>query len=385
MNDIKTEADFKKKTNMKKIKVCYVISSLANEGPTNVMYNIIKYMDFSKFDVSIITMIPEKDNSRIEDFRALPIKIVQMSPNKIQNPLSMYLTLRKTVNSLTPDILHTHCPRSMFLVPLLPKRYKKIETVHIFPGEQQKVMYGKVKGQIVIWLSNFFTKRMDEPIACSESVANYYWLDQHFNMTAIPNGSSLPVWSRDEAQKSALRKRLGLKENVKYFIFIGRFSHEKHPEMIIDAFEKVNNPKLGVILLGNGNLYDSLKKHESSTILLPGFKSNVYDYLIASDYYISASDVEGLPNTLLESMTVGLPSVLSDIDPHKEVLIKSSVPMGYTFDNSNIESLIDAINKVLILDLKSTAETIQTIFKNYYTAKGMSESYQKEYKRIVNF
>ena len=29
-------------------------------------------------------------------------------------------------------------------------------------------------------------------------------------------------------------------------------------------------------------------------ILLPGFKTNVYDYLIASDYYISASDVEGI-------------------------------------------------------------------------------------------
>ncbi len=55
---------------------------------------------------------------------------------------------------------------------------------------------------------------------------------------------------------------------------------------------------------------------------MPGFKSNIYDYLKASDYYISASDVEGLANTLLESMTVGLPCVLSDIPSHKEVLSK---------------------------------------------------------------
>lgn len=45
---------------MQKIKVCYVISSLSNQGPPNVLYNIIKYMDFSKFEISIITMVEEQ-------------------------------------------------------------------------------------------------------------------------------------------------------------------------------------------------------------------------------------------------------------------------------------------------------------------------------------
>ena len=368
---------------MKKIRVCFIISSLVNQGPTNVMYNIIRYMDFSKFEVTIITMIPERENSRMEEFKKFPIKIVQMSPKRIQNPLNMYLTLRKTVKKLERDILHTHCPRSMFLVPLLPKKYKKMETVHIYPGEQQKVLYGKIKGQIVIWLSNFFTKKMDEPIACSESVANYYLRDQHYKMKAIPNGCSLPIWIENSEQKAKLRKQFGLKNEVKYFIFIGRFSHEKHPELIIKAFEQLNNPKLGVILLGNGDLYNELKKHETGNIILPGFKSNVYDYLIASDYYISASDVEGLPNTLLESMTVGLPSVLSDIDPHKEVLCKSSDPMGYTFNNNRIDSLLEAIDKVLRLNKDITANTIHEVFEKYYTAKHMSEQYQNEYIKIL--
>ena len=343
---------------MKKIKVCYVISSLSNQGPPNVLYNIIKYMDFSKFEISIITMVEEQKISRIDEFKALPIRVVQMSPEKTLNPLAMYKTLRRTVELINPDILHTHCPRSMFLVPFLPKKYKKMETVHIYPGIQQKVMYGKLKGQVVIWLSNFFTKKMDEPIACSESVAQSYWDEQHFRMKAIKKG-------------------------VKYFIFIGRFSNEKHPEMIIRAFEQMNNPNLGVILLGNGDLYDDLKKHESANILLPGFKSNVYDYLIACDYYISASDVEGLANTLLESMTVGLPCVLSDIPSHKEVINKTVQPMGYTFDNTNMESLLNAIRNVLNLNVESTAKSIREVFEHNYTAKHMSEQYQEEYLKIM--
>lgn len=81
---------------MKKIKVCYVISSLSNQGPPNVLYNIVKYMDFSRFDVFIITMVEEQKISRIEDFKALPIKVIQMSPYKTLLPLAMYRTLKKT-------------------------------------------------------------------------------------------------------------------------------------------------------------------------------------------------------------------------------------------------------------------------------------------------
>lgn len=368
---------------MKKIKICYVISSLSNQGPPNVLYNIIKYMDFSKFDVSIITMVEEQKISRIDEFRALPIQVVQMSPDRTQNPIAMFRTLKKTVKRINPDILHTHCPRSMFLVPFLSKKYKKMETVHIYPGVQQKVMYGKLKGQVVIWLSNFFTKRMDEPIACSESVAQSYWVEQHYKMKAIPNGCSLPLWKEDNVQKQNLRKQFGLKDGVKYFIFIGRFSNEKHPEMIVKAFETMHDPSLGVLLLGNGDLYDELKRHETDNILLPGFKSNVYDYLIACDYYISASDVEGLANTLLESMTVGLPCVLSNIPSHQEVIAKTVQPMGYTFDNTNMESLLKAIQNVLKLDVESTARSIRKVFEKNYTAQQMSERYQDEYIMLM--
>ena len=112
---------------MQKIKVCYVISSLSNQGPPNVLYNIIKYMDFSKFEISIVTMVEEQKISRIDDFIALPIKVVQMSPDRTLNPIAMFKVLKKAVETINPDILHTHCPRSMFLVPFLPKKYKKME------------------------------------------------------------------------------------------------------------------------------------------------------------------------------------------------------------------------------------------------------------------
>lgn len=367
-------------------KVCFVISSLSNQGPPNVVYNIIQYMDFTKFDVSIITMVDEQKITRIDEFRSLPIRVIQMHPDGVQNPIAMYKTLKKTVERINPDILHTHCPRSMFLVPFLPKKYKKMETVHIFPGIQQKVMYGKVKGQIVIWLSHFFTKKMDLPIACSESVAQSYWEEQHYKMLAIPNGCSLPLWKRDKVQKALMRKKLGLREDLRYFIFVGRFSQEKNPDVIVKGFEVLQDKykDIGLILLGNGDMFEQIAAHASERILVPGFKSNVYDYLIASDFYISASDVEGLANTLLESMTVGLPCVLSDIPSHREVIAKAERPFGYSFNNKKLDELLVAMENVLNMEVEGTAEYIQKLFEKYYTARHMSERYQEEYLKIMN-
>ena len=172
-----------------------------------------------------------------------------------------------------------------------------------------------------------------------------------------------------------------MRKDLRYFIFIGRLSHEKNPEKTLQAFEELmpEFDDIGLVILGSGIMYDDIISHASDRIMIPGFKSNVYDYLKASDYYISASDVEGLPNTLLEAMTVGLPCVLSNIPAHEEVIAKATQPIGYSFNSHDIESQKEAIRKVLSIDVESTALYIQKLFEKYYTAKMMSERYQQEY------
>lgn len=367
-----------------KMKICYAISSLSNQGPPNVLFNIIQYMNFEKFDVSIITMVPEQAISRFDEFRELPIEVYQLSPDKFLNPVKMFFELKRQIDKINPDIIHTHCHRSLWLVPFLSKKYKKVHTIHIYPGYQQEVMYGSLKGRLIVGLENFFTSKMDLPIGCAESVGTLYKENKGWDITCIPNGSSLSIWEGNLAYKKELRHKLGLKDDVRYFIFIGRFSKEKNPDFLIQAIKKLNRKDIGIVLLGNGPLWEQLKLEEDDKIIIPGFKSNVYDYLIASDFYISASDVEGLANTLLESMTVGLPVLLSDIPSHREVLSKTDKMIGFIFDNRNIDDLIAKIEEILLIDLEQISLEIQSIFNRYYTARQMSISYQGEYMKLLN-
>lgn len=368
----------------RKPKVCFIVSSLCNEGPVNVMFNIIRFIDFSRFEISIITLVPEKENSRLKEFKELPVSIYQLCATDKLNPLKTYSLLKKTVQEINPDMLHAHCPRSLYLMYFLPKKYKRIYTIHIYPGLQQEILYGKIKGDIVIRLNNFFTRRIDMPIGCAESVGSQYKEKKGWDITSIPNGCSLPVWKTDPVHKQALRKELGLDDNTKYFIYIGRFSDEKRPGMIVNAFQKLDRQDIGLIMLGNGPLWGSLKEKESKNIILPGFRTNIYEYLIASDYYISASDVEGLPNTLLESMTVGLPVLLSDIPAHVEVLSKTTRPVGLIFDHHNENDLIEKIEAVGMINTEEAEIELKEIFLRFYTAQKMSESYQQTYINMLS-
>lgn len=363
-----------------KIKLCIATSALSNQGPPNVIYNILKYLNYDEFSVSIITMAPEKEISRMDDFRKLPIEIYQIAPNGLKNGISLGWAFRKKLKDINPDIVHVHCPRSVLLSFLIPRTCIRMVTIHNFP-ELSQIIYGKYKGRLIKHLRMMMTKRIEYRVACSESIAERY-VRLNLNTTAIPNGCSLPIWNYDSYEKQLIKAKLGLDDKRKWFLFIGGFVEGKNPALVIKAFESFKDDNYGVVLLGDGYLYADLKRHETERILLPGFRSNIYDYVKACDYYISSSSSEGMPNALLECMSAGLPSVLSNIPAHKEVLAKSNQSLGSLFNLNDISSIVSAIQCVISMDIIRTSKVVKEVYARYYTAEKMSKQYQQYYKDI---
>lgn len=366
---------------MKKIKLCYLISSLCNEGPVNVIYNILQYINYDRYEVSIVTLNPEKENTRIDDFKKMPLAIFQLSSDKRINLIKQYFRLKNVLKKIKPNVVHGHCSGPLYLMTHLP--YKTVYTVHIYPGIQNIALSGWLKGNIIIRLDNYFTKKCDEVICCSESIAERYLIEKHLKYKAIPNGTSYKIWNYSLEKKVELREKMGLEKDRKYFIFIGRFSREKHPEILIQAF--ANRPNTGLIMLGEGPLWEELKAKKTDNILMPGFTRNVADFLKAADYYISVSDIEGLANTLLESMSVGLPSVLSNIPSHQEVFKKfNSCTKGLLLtDNKNMKELQTDIDEIQKTDSSVARDAIQKVFVNNYAAEIMTSRYEAVYENLV--
>tara|TARA_B100001093_G_scaffold232666_1_gene223057 strand:- start:415 stop:1512 length:1098 start_codon:yes stop_codon:yes gene_type:complete len=365
---------------MQKIKICYTISSLNKEGPVNVLLNIISNMNFSKFDIHIITLNPEKQNSIINDFSKLSLTIHQLNLKEkcLFPPVIAYT---KAIKKISPDIVHSHCLRSLML-NFIFSRDRSVHTVHIYPGIQTIKKKGFLLGSILAFLNKLFTKAIKYPVACSKSIANMFSESDNFEMKYIQNGVNNEIIKN--VQKNQLKLELGLDQGKTYFVTAGRFSPEKNFQFLIESFNKLNKQNVGLIILGEGALFNELENLKNDNIIFTGFVDDIKAYLNASDYYVSSSITEGLPMSVLEALSVGLPLLLSNIPSHIEILSKDNIGRaGYIYENNNPDSFFKSFDNLISNDYSSTKTFCYLLYRNNFTSKIMSNKYEQFYLKII--
>ena len=127
---------------------------------------------------------------------------------------------------------------------------------------------------------------------------------------------------------------------------------------------------------------EECKKLSNDNIILKGNVDNVNDYLTASDYYISASESEGLPNSVLEAGRSGLNLILSDIPQHKEVFEKQ-LHFTSLFNVGDVETLTNLLD----YQIKTNKSVMNIELANYieenFSHEVMSSKYQELYKNMI--
>ncbi len=364
-----------------RIKICYVISSLTKQGPVQVLLDLIRFIEFKDYDVTILTLKTVNENSLFNEFKLYPIKIYQIDKVHRYNFFKLFRIVNNYIVKNNIEILHSHCLRSQIIGFLLKNKIIHITTVHSIPGLQELAQYGKIFGIISSLLTKLIIKKTPFSIACSNSMVKSLKINNFNSMHCIVNGITPTSYS--VKGKDNLKNKLNILSGFNYFISVGRFSEEKNLKIIIEIFQKLNINKNKLLLLGNGLLYNDLYQLKNENILLPGFKFNVIDYLLASNYYISASISEGMPISVLEAMSVGLPIILSDIPAHREIFeYAEGKNIGHLFNLNSTEELSFAIQEIIKEDYVKLQKNVLEVFRSHFTSKRMSKEYQDYYKQI---
>jgi glycosyltransferase involved in cell wall biosynthesis len=140
------------------------------------------------------------------------------------------------------------------------------------------------------------------------------------------------------AERCDLRRRLGLPARLPIILFVGFFSREKQPHILVDAWlELQRDPALASTLLFVGatrsayfEVDGTLETEMRAAARACGVEDrlvfvepthHIDDYYRAADIFALPSSREGLPVALLEAMSCGLPCVASRLPGATDAVI----------------------------------------------------------------
>ncbi|MCH8332954.1 glycosyltransferase family 4 protein [Candidatus Sumerlaeota bacterium] len=134
-------------------------------------------------------------------------------------------------------------------------------------------------------------------------------------------------------------------------VYVGRLVRYKRLPKLIEAWAKVEKASPGsaeLAIAGFGPEQPKMEELAAKLDLTHGVKflgrldqSKVIETLQAADIFISLAEMEGLPNSVLEAMSCALPTVLSDIGPHRELI--EDPKAGLFCDGGDAASVADAL------------------------------------------
>ena len=125
-------------------------------------------------------------------------------------------------------------------------------------------------------------------------------------------------------------------------------------ETLLEAYQEYAkySEKIEFRLAGDGSLrlklmseYQTLFKSGKLVILGNISEDNNIEELKKSDLYISASEYDGISVSILESMAIGTPVIVSDIPPNLEII--SDGENGLTFNKQKSNDLIFKMSTIL--------------------------------------
>ena len=133
-----------------------------------------------------------------------------------------------------------------------------------------------------------------------------------------------------EDRRRELRARFGLPADAPVILYLGRLAAEKLLDVLVDAFARVlkEAPDAVLALVGDGPeraaLEDRIRRMglPSGQVRFAGLvaPARVPFWYQAADAFALVSEREGFPCALVEAMSAGLPSVVSDIAGNRQLI-----------------------------------------------------------------
>jgi len=338
-------------------------------------------------------------NTTISEFEGVDVESIDMSRQitPLKDLKSLY-KIFKYIRKEKPDMVYSFTPKAGLLAMIasflsrVPIRTHNVVGMPLMEAKGKKLFLLK----FIEKLTYFFSTKL---------FCNSFGLKEYMNenLTLLPitvvgqgsiNGVDTEFFknTKTKDEKNRIRENLNIRENDFVITFVGRIVKDKGINELVESFVKLleKHQNLKLLLVGDYEEHlNPIKKENKKTIdtldsiITVGFQDDIREFLSITNLFALPSYREGLPNSLIEAGSFGIPLLATNINGCNEIIEdnetgiiiekKSSVSL-----EQGIEKLI--LNKELYSHIKNKVrdEMIRKYDQNYFWRE-----LHNEFKKIL--
>lgn len=284
-------------------KLLFAIPDLGSGGAERVISILSQEFATQGYDVEVLMFFGERIHYQIPE----SVKISRLDllkypmTGRIRQLRAMLHSLRRQYDGVTVFALQDSVLKYVLAARFGLRGIQVISAERNNPYIKGKSLFSRVKNSLPYLLS-------DHTVFQTPSARSYYFVLPKRKCSVIPNpiNPSGFRWSYDSITKHKLVSvcRLHEQKNLPMTLSVMNELRQKYPDIHLDIY-------------GEGHLRDMIESKIKEldleeVISLKGTTRQVTKILSESSLFISTSDFEGISNSMLEAMSVGMPIVCTD-------------------------------------------------------------------------
>ena len=220
--------------------------------------------------------------------------------------LKRFWALKRVLGSLKPDVTINYNLQGAYF-SLLIGRENSGKILYSERGDPYDSEYSGLLGKV----RDVTCKYVDAFVFQSEGARDFFHLTPKQKAVVIHNSVAVP---QDKYPMPLIRDNR--------IVTVGRLHPLKNPWLMVDAFALIadKHPEVTLEFYGDGTLKEEIQAKIdgvglSDRVHLNPSRKDIFDCIRTARLFVLPSDFEGMPNALMEAMSLGLPCVSADCRP----------------------------------------------------------------------
>lgn len=319
---------------MPKIKVTHIITQLELGGAQRNTLYTVSHLDRNRFECQLLSgpggildQEAKKLASNGPQISFISGLIRSVRPWK---ELLAIFQIKKELTRFRPDIVHTHSSKAGILgrwAALWARVPVVIHTYHGFGFNNQQKPWVRKFFIFLEKITAHWTAKLIVVSKANKTRALSLNIGQPDQYVLIRSGIKKPTSPLSRESVQTLKTSLGIPQNIPIIITIGPFKPQKNLQDFLRLAKSLTNfvPGCRFLMVGDGEERPGLEAIRKELgleklVVMAGWRSDVAELLSASDVFVLTSLWEGLPRSLVEAMSLGLPVVCYNTDGVADII-----------------------------------------------------------------